>query len=128
MPLQRAAKYVQHNVFLSMLTENGAIGLSLFLLLITKLCLFARQVWCYPFVTREGRYLVIVFFGFLAAYFCNGMFQDVLIIPMINSFLLFIAGTLRSLNHSLAGQGIVVAADLQKNHRFPSATIALRAP
>jgi hypothetical protein len=128
MPLQRAAKYVQHNVFLSMLTENGAIGLSLFLLLITKLCLFARQVWCYPFVTREGRYLVIVFFGFLAAYFCNGMFQDVLIIPMINSFLLFIAGTLRSLNHSLAGQGIAVAADLQKNHRFPSATIALRAP
>jgi len=128
MPLQKAAKYVQHNVFLSMLTENGAVGLSLFLLLITKLCLFARQVWRYPFVTREGRYLVIIFFGFLATYFCNGMFQDVLIIPMINSFLLFLAGVLRSLNHSLEGQSIAITSELQKNHRFPSATVALRAP
>lgn len=128
MPLQRAAKYVQHNVFLSMLTENGAIGLSLFLLLLTKLCLFARHVWRYPFVMREGRYLVIIFFGFLAAYFCNGMFQDVLIIPMINSFLLFLAGLLRSLNHSLGGQSIAVATELQKNQRLPSAAVALPAP
>ncbi|MEY4568331.1 MAG: hypothetical protein RLY14_3301 [Planctomycetota bacterium] len=127
-PLQRAAKYVQHNVFLSMLTENGAIGLSLFLLLLTKLCFFARQVWCYPFVMREGRYLVIIFFGFLAAYFCNGMFQDVLIIPMINCFLLFLIGLLRSLNHSLGGQSIAVTTELQKNHYLPSTTVALRAP
>ncbi len=112
MPLELADKYVQHNIFLSILTENGAIGLILFLMMTGKWCHLAYQIWRYPFAPRESRYFVVILAGFGTAYLANGMFQDVLIIPMISTFAFFLAGLLRSLKANLAGQRMVLSRTL----------------
>ncbi|MCG8648293.1 MAG: hypothetical protein MI861_00585, partial [Pirellulales bacterium] len=41
---------------------------------------------------QECRWIGLLMLSTLAAYLCNGMFQDVLIIPMVHMYLFFIAG------------------------------------
>ena len=42
--------------------------------------------------TRESRAIGLLILGTLAAYGCNGMFHDIMIIPMVHMFLFFLAG------------------------------------
>ncbi len=45
LPLERARPFVQHNVFLALLTELGLVGLALFLIWLTALSAAAWQLW-----------------------------------------------------------------------------------
>lgn len=92
MPLEQARPYHQHNVFLSILVDTGLIGFSMF------------TGWCVMLVSMgwrlaaggasriEVRTVGMLMVGTLLAYLCNGMFQDVLIIPMVHMFLFFLGG------------------------------------
>jgi len=92
LPLENARTYAQHNVFLSVLVDTGLIGFSMFVAWLAMLCgvgwHLARQRNQMP----EARWVGLLILGTIVAYFCNGMFQDVMIIPMVHMFLFFIAG------------------------------------
>ena len=97
MPLENARPYAQHNVFLAILVDSGLIGLSM---LIVMLVTISSMAW--NLARNQGHSVAIrcgglLWLGTFAAYFCNGMFQDVTIIPMVNMFLFFFAGICVSL-------------------------------
>lgn len=104
LPLEKVRPYVQHNIFLSLLTENGLLGLLPFLGL---LCIWSRDAWSLwnrkaaPLPTRQ---MGLVFLGMLAGFIANGMFQDVLIMQMMNAYFFFLGGCVRN----LAAEKIVV--------------------
>lgn len=104
LPLDLADKYVQHNIILSILIDHGAIGLVLFLMMVGKWCHTSWQIWTYRLAPREAKYIVLIAAGFGIGYIANGMFQDVLIIPIVGSLLFFQAGLLRGIKANLAGQ------------------------
>ncbi len=89
--LSKARPYHQHNVILSVLVETGIVGLIAYLGLLWSWTASAWRVWrstnSLP-VRQTGLLLLCV----LAAYLVNGMFQDVSLIPMVHSYLFFLAG------------------------------------
>ncbi|TWU08331.1 O-antigen ligase family protein [Stieleria varia] len=92
MPLPEARPYNQHNVFLSVLVDTGLVGFSFFggwfaMLIFTSLQLVRNRLAA-PEVRQMGWLLL----GTILAYTCNGMFQDVLIIPMVHMYLFFLGG------------------------------------
>ena len=91
-PLSKVRPYVQHNVWLGLLTETGLAGVIAFTLLIG--C-WLRNAWRL-YATRDAppwaRQQALLFLAGFAAYFPNAMFQDVAIIPMTNMILFFLAG------------------------------------
>lgn len=92
LPLEQARDYVQHNVFLSVLVDTGMIGLGLML---SWMVMIAGVAWTLArnlLSTRESRAIGLLILGTLAAYGCNGMFHDIMIIPMVHMFLFFLAG------------------------------------
>jgi O-antigen ligase len=96
LPLEKARPYVQHNIFLSILTENGLLGLIPFLAILTIWSRDAWRLWNRQDAPLPVRQFGLVFLGALAGYLCNGMFQDVLIMQMINNYFFFLAGCLRN--------------------------------
>jgi len=92
LPLEKAKPYVQHNVFLALLTETGLIGLTLYL---TLLGLWTRDAWRLWSCSSRGlveRQVGLLALVVLASHATNGMFHDVSIIPMSNMLLFLIAG------------------------------------
>ncbi len=87
--LEKARPYVQHNTFLSLLTETGLIGLALFAGMLAVWSLSAWRLWrsqC-PLAVRQWG---LFFLAFLSAYIVNGMFHDTSLIPNQNMFLFFV--------------------------------------
>ena len=91
LPLEQARPYVQHNVFLSLLTETGLIGAGLLVLVIACWCKSGWQLWQQNEVlwVRQAGLLLLVT---LSAYVVNGLFHDVSIIAMVHMVLFFLAG------------------------------------
>ena len=94
--LQKARPYVQHNMFLAMLVENGLIALIPFCVLLFHWSLWSWELWKREHLAIEYRQLGLVSLCLLASYIINGMFHDVLIFPMINMYVFFIAGCVRN--------------------------------
>lgn len=92
LPLEQARGYAQHNVLLSILVDTGLIGLSMFMAWLTMLVGIGWQMARSRSGQSEIRWIGILFLGTTIAYLCNGMFQDVMIIPMVHMFLFFLAG------------------------------------
>ncbi len=92
LPLESARTYAQHNVFLSILVDTGLIGFSLFVGWLMMLCGMGWQLARRADAKPESRWVGLLILGTMLAYFCNGMFQDVMIIPMVHMFLFFLAG------------------------------------
>ena len=92
MPLETARPYAQHNVLLSILVDTGLVGASAFMAWITMLIAIGWRLARNTCAVREVRWVGIMMLGTMMAYFCNGMFQDVMIIPMVHMFLFFMAG------------------------------------
>ena len=95
--LENARGYVQHNVFLSLLTETGLVGLGLWVAL---LWLWGRNAWrlwqassAPPWFRQSGLALLVL----LASYVCTGMFHDVSLIVVIQLLLFFMAGLVAGL-------------------------------
>lgn len=96
-PVQMVLPYVQHNVILSLLVDVGIVGAGLFLCLLWRFSWEAWQVCtsqCRPPWQRAIGLMMLV--G-VASYLINGMFHDVLIIPMLNMFFFSLAGLVTNL-------------------------------
>ncbi len=94
LPLEKGRPYIQHNVFLSLLTETGAIGVGLFIMTLSFWTRDAWRLWrstCSPLGARQCGMLALVAVG---AYALNGMFHEVSVIPMDNMTLFFLTGVM----------------------------------
>jgi len=97
LPMGTATTYVQHNIFLSLLVETGLIGVSLFCVV---LLFWVKEGWTLwyakdlPLWQRQfGMFSVLM----VAAYFPNGMFHEMSVIPMLNMLMFFVAGLSRNM-------------------------------
>jgi hypothetical protein len=79
-------------VFLSLLTETGLVGFSLYFGLLASWCVYAFRLWRQRTIPLEYRQLGLIFLCMLAGYFANGMFQDLTIMPMVHTIVAFAAG------------------------------------
>lgn len=90
--LEEGRGYEQHNVWLSLLTETGLLGVTLFILLMIAWLKSAWRLWkataASLWMRQQGLFFMIV----AANYIMNGMFQDMAIIPMVHMILFFLAG------------------------------------
>ena len=95
LPLEQARPYIQHNVFLSVLTQTGLIGLVLFIGMLIALFVDAwkiSQLTDVPIARYQGLLMMM----FLIAYCFNGMFHEVAVIPAVHNILFTLAGITRS--------------------------------
>ncbi|HET6884406.1 MAG TPA: O-antigen ligase family protein [Pirellulales bacterium] len=90
-PLDTSRRYVQHNVFLGLLTETGLVGTCLFTMLVGYWLADAWKLWHSP-APLWRRQFGLFFMATFASYLCNGMFQDLAIIPMVNMMFFLLAG------------------------------------
>jgi hypothetical protein len=92
LPLERGRGVVQHNVWLSLLTETGLIGAGLFALVVIGWLWSAWRLWRSDQAPLCMRQEGLLFMVLAANYLVNGMFQDMTIVPMANMILFFLAG------------------------------------
>lgn len=92
LPLDQARSYAQHNVLLSILVDAGLIGFAMFTAWLTMMAGIGWRLARQRESCTETRWIGLILLGTLMAYFCNGMFQDATIIPMVHMFLFFLAG------------------------------------
>jgi len=92
LPLEKARPYVQHNVFLALLTETGLLGTGLFVALLALWARNAWRLWRWDEAPLAMRQCGLLFLALLAVYLSNAMFHDLAIIPMVNMLLFFVAG------------------------------------
>ena len=90
--LEKGRAYIQHNVFLSLLTETGLIGMGTWILLLTLWCWNGWQLSARRRSTVVGRQCGLWMIASVGVYIPNGMFQDVSAMPMFTTLLLFLAG------------------------------------
>ena len=99
MPLEQARPYAQHNVFLSVLVDTGILGFGLFAGWFVSIAGIGWKL-ARDAPGREVRSVGLLMLGTLLAYFCNGMFQDVMIIPMVHMYLFFLTGVAMTVTQS----------------------------
>ena len=84
--------YIQHNVFLSILSETGIVGMVLYINMLLTWSRTAWQLWWTRDFPLPFRQLGLVFLMLTIAFICNGMFQDVSVMPMLHSVYAFFGG------------------------------------
>jgi len=97
LPLEKARPYIQHNVFLGLLTETGIVGASLFSALLILWSVTAWGLWRNESAPLWANQYGLVWLGFMPAYLSNGMLHNVALIPMVNMLLFFLAGLMSGL-------------------------------
>jgi O-antigen ligase len=97
LPLEKARPYVQHNVFLALLTETGLLGAGLYVALLALWGRNAWRLWRWDEAPLAMRQCGLLFLALLAVYLSNAMFHDLAIIPMVNMLLFFLAGVMAGL-------------------------------
>lgn len=110
LPLEKAKPYVQHNVFLALLTETGLVGLTLYMTLLGFWTRGAWQVWSCSRRTLAERQMGLLMLVVLTSHVTNGMFHDVSIIPMSNMLLFLMAGVCQGVAGRAAGVAVHDAA------------------
>ncbi len=96
-PLTLVLPYMQHNVFLSYLTELGLAGMVLFTLLLGTLTIKSWRLWQAKLLPKEIRQFGLLGMVFATAFVINGMFHDVSIIPHIGSLFFLNLGVAENL-------------------------------
>ncbi|MEM9589617.1 MAG: O-antigen ligase family protein, partial [Planctomycetota bacterium] len=92
LPLEKVRPYVQHNVFLSVLVDTGLVGIGCLLGAMCTVLGMAARLAMDTKADQTARTLGLATMGYIAGYVCNGLFHDVGVIDMVNTFLLAIAG------------------------------------
>jgi len=117
--LEATRPYVHHNMFFSVLTETGLIGMTLFL---SVLIVWGREGWRLarsPDVPDWARAQGVVLMGVLALYACQVAFHELTYTPIDNSLIFFFAGTvagLRPLLHPATSSAPVEIGRLSPGH------------
>ncbi len=117
LPLEQARGYVQHNLWLSVAADTGLIGLILFSSL---LALWTASAWRLGHAVRcDASFTVIGLggLGTIVAYLFAGMFQDVIVMPMIQMYLFFIGAlivTLQQRGQTSLADGLFRALAVQR--------------
>lgn len=90
--LNLALPYQQHNLWLSLLVETGLIGVSLFTA--AFLCWFRAgwQLWHARSAPLVARQIGLMQIAMTFAFFANGMFHELAIIPMVNMCFFCLSG------------------------------------
>lgn len=96
MPMDQALGYSQHNIFLSSLVDTGIVGLVIYAWLLTRLARSAWRLGNHQRIDPIYRMVGLGMVGSMAGYLLGGMFQDVLVMPMIQLYLMFLSGILIS--------------------------------
>ncbi|MEX0676392.1 MAG: O-antigen ligase family protein [Pirellulales bacterium] len=94
LPLGKSRAYAQDNVFLSLLTETGVLGTSLFVALLACWTLTAWRLRRAATAPVWARQMGLVFLTFMTAYLTIGMVCDLSKVPMVNMFLFFLGGAI----------------------------------
>lgn len=117
LPLDQARDYVQHNVFLSALVDTGLIGLGLLLCWLTAVAAIGWSLAHNKRGRPQARSIGLLLLGMLTAYLANGLFHDVLIIPMVHMFLFFVAGVAVTVHHDglVSGQRLTRRGDARQS-------------
>ena len=92
LPMHRAANYVQHNTFLSLLTETGLLGVGAFSLLVCFWLADGWKLWHDPSRFLWQRQLGLLSFVVLLSFLVNAMFHETSLIPMLNMLVFFLTG------------------------------------
>jgi O-antigen ligase len=98
LPLEKARPYVQHNTFLSLLTQVGLIGLGLFVAILGLITRDAWRLWQQTAAPLWARQVGLLLLAAVAAYVPNAMFHDLLLTPTVTMLLFVLAGAVVSLN------------------------------
>ncbi len=97
LPLQKVKSYVQHNVFLSYLTELGLIGLGLTLIILSCFVFNAYEVLQNSGLPGSYRLFGLAALLLTLAMIINGLFHDVSLIVMVGSIFYFANGLVYSI-------------------------------
>jgi len=95
--LEKARPYIQHNVFLGIVTEMGLLGLVPFVALLTCWTVYAWRLWRNENAPLWVSQCGLVFLALMAAYLPNAMLHNVAVIAMVNMLLFFLAGIVSGL-------------------------------
>ncbi len=117
--LEKARPYVQHNVFMGILSQTGLLGIGPMILMLGFWTRNAWQLWTSRHAPRWARQFALLFLALLGAYVFNGMFHDVGIISMVNMLLFFVAGVCQGLSPHINGATATVARTQQYERRSP---------
>ena len=104
LPLTKAKPYLQHNVFLSLLTEVGFVGCSLLIAFLLNSLYLASRLIRDKDVDVNSKMFALMTVACVLSYIANGMFHDTSIIPMAHLLLFLLVGiTTRMYQLSLKG-------------------------
>jgi O-antigen ligase len=92
LPLEQGRGYVQHNIWLSLLTETGLIGMSLFAAVVVSWILSAWRLWQARGSPLWMRQQGLVFLALAVNFLMQGLFHDMTIMLMMHMILFFMAG------------------------------------
>lgn len=112
-PLSITRSLMQHNVFLSYLTETGLIGLSCLLFMLFQMSRISWNVWNDLKLNLWARQFGLLSLVVLANYLINGMFHDVSIIPMQHMLMFFVFGLANNI-HSKSNPFEVASDESQR--------------
>lgn len=118
MPLEQAIGYVQHNIFLSSLVDTGIIGLTIYAWLLFWLTRSAWRLGNHNRVDPLYQMVALGMIGSMMGYFLGGMFQDVLVMPMMQMYMLYLSGILVTVYQRTLGAAsddVSVAASSMRN-------------
>ncbi len=92
LPLDKGRPFVQHNVYLSLLTETGLIGLAAYLGFLAAVVRDIFTILSHRSIDTGRRDLALLTAAGVTAYMVNGMFHEVAIIPMVHFVVFALAG------------------------------------
>ncbi|MCS7306654.1 MAG: O-antigen ligase family protein [Thermoguttaceae bacterium] len=102
LPLELIRDYVHHNTFLSLLTETGLIGLSLYVGLLGAWGWAAWRLWrtelAAPWAKAQGLLMLAV----LAVYLPQALFHEMSYLPSDQTLIFFLAGLTIGLERTVA--------------------------
>ncbi len=127
MPLRMVLPYMQHNVFLSYLTETGLLGLVSFLCVLIGFSVHSWKLWCHQSQKLWARQVGLISLVAISCYLVNGMFHDSSIVPMLNMLLYFMGGLSVQLGQQLESselQGHIHRNDWQEGPSAQDRTAA----
>jgi O-antigen ligase len=108
-PLENLRPYIQHNVWLAMMVDAGALGLLTLLAVQVAWLAAAWKLWNNSQLSLVQRQTGLLFLGVFAGFVPNGMFHNCCLMPSLNMLLFVCAGLVRAASeysHNHATQSV----------------------